>query len=87
MKPVLAKWVSYPIFLWITTCKILFIVGDNVGKTPMNTRLCIGRSDKKSRLIMLLFLRRFLCTTALNVQNGCGYFLSNLWMPEWSFNS
>lgn len=33
METVVALFPSYPIFLWITGCKILFIVGDQFWKT------------------------------------------------------
>jgi len=33
MKPVVEFFSSYPIFLWITWCKILFIVSDQFGKS------------------------------------------------------
>ena len=33
METVVAVFPSYPIFLWITWCKILFIVGDQFWKT------------------------------------------------------
>ena len=33
METVVGLFPSYPIFLWITWCKILFIVGDQFWKT------------------------------------------------------
>jgi hypothetical protein len=33
METVVGLFPSYPIFLWITGCKILFIVGDQFWKT------------------------------------------------------
>lgn len=36
MEPVLALFSSYPTFLWITWCKILFIVSDQIWKTLFN---------------------------------------------------
>ncbi|WP_409516353.1 hypothetical protein [Atlantibacter sp.] len=33
METVLSSFTSYPIFLWITWCKILFIVSDLIWKT------------------------------------------------------
>ncbi|WP_376749936.1 hypothetical protein [Atlantibacter subterraneus] len=38
MEPVLSSFTSYPIFLWITWCKILFIVSDLIWKTQLRQR-------------------------------------------------
>ncbi len=77
MEPVCAKKLSYPSFLWITTGKILFIVGDNVGKTVRPFAASQDRPDKNPRVIMLLFPRFFFCETAADRQNRAGYFLIN----------
>lgn len=45
METVVALFPSYPIFLWITGCKILFIVGDQFWKT----RFHHFHSDKKMK--------------------------------------
>nr|WP_160249742.1 hypothetical protein [Mixta theicola] len=86
MKPVVVKKMSYPIFLWITTGKILFIAGDNVGKRVKQASARRGAPDKKPRLIMLLFPRVFRCAAAANTSGGRGYFLSNLQVAEWSLD-
>lgn len=77
MEPVCEKKLSYPRFLWITTCKILFIVGDNVGKTERRFVASPERANKNPSVIMLLFRGFSLCTAALHRQNRGGYFLSN----------
>ncbi|MGD8108415.1 hypothetical protein ACQE32_17450 [Pantoea sp. FN0302] len=55
METVCEKKLSYPMFLWITRCKILFIAGDNVGKTATPFALPVARQNKIPRFIMLLF--------------------------------
>mgnify|MGYP000950715342 CR=1 FL=1 len=77
METVWEKKLSYPMNLWITGGKILFIAGDNVGKTP--ARFCppLTRPDKIPRFIMLLFPD---CQVRQGVDNPPavgGYFLSN----------
>ena len=51
MEPVVGLFPSYPTFLWITWCKILFIVGDQFWKTRFYT-VFISRmmSRKKSHM-------------------------------------
>jgi len=55
METVCGKKLSYPMFLWITGCKILFIAGDNVGKTLAPFQRAQNGANKNPRLIMLLF--------------------------------
>ncbi|WHP32338.1 hypothetical protein QMG90_05245 [Trabulsiella odontotermitis] len=38
---------SYPIFLWITGCKILFIVSDQFRKTSFAVSDCVPENIKK----------------------------------------
>ncbi|RJT27470.1 hypothetical protein D6029_02420 [Buttiauxella izardii] len=46
MEPVVGFFTSYPIFLWITRCKILFIPGDQNGKRFFHNPDMIILSDK-----------------------------------------
>ncbi len=48
METVVRVMPSYPIFLWITWCKILFIVSDQIWKTASSTlaKLLVKRNKK-----------------------------------------
>ncbi|MDV0341163.1 hypothetical protein V8953_20940 [Klebsiella michiganensis] len=53
----MALFPSYPIFLWITGCKILFIVGDQFWKTRFHHFHSGKKVKKKSiRIIKLSYL-------------------------------
>ncbi|WP_418000031.1 hypothetical protein [Klebsiella michiganensis] len=57
METVVALFPSYPIFLWITGCKILFIVGDQFWKTRFHHFHSGKKVKKKSiRIIKLSYL-------------------------------
>jgi hypothetical protein len=47
METVVGLFPSYPIFLWITGCKILFIVGDQFWKTRFH-HFHSGKKSKKN---------------------------------------
>ncbi|PNS10992.1 hypothetical protein COO59_13745 [Mixta theicola] len=77
METVWEKKLSYPMFLWITGCKILFIAGDNVGKTPTRFEPPLTRPNKILRFIMLLFPRFYVRLAANKLPVTGGYFLTN----------
>ncbi len=57
METVVGLFPSYPIFLWITGCKILFIVGDQFWKTPFHHFHRGKKNEKKViRIIKLSYL-------------------------------
>ncbi|CAM6294496.1 DUF418 domain-containing protein [Citrobacter sedlakii] len=47
METVVAVFHSYPIFLWITWCKILFIFSDQNWKTGFHVAQLTALSSKK----------------------------------------
>lgn len=49
METVVGLFPSYPIFLWITWCKILFIVGDQFWKTRFY-KFHRGKKSQKSHM-------------------------------------
>ena len=75
METVCGKKLTYPMFLWITGCKILFIVGDNVGKTPQRDRAVVRQANKNPSVIMLLFAGFSLGGNTAKADNPGGYFL------------
>ena len=48
MEPVVVVIPTYPTFLWITGCKILFIVSDQIWKTSRPVAQHAKRADKFS---------------------------------------
>lgn len=54
METVVALFHSYPIFLWITGCKILFIVSDQNEGNLFNSLELAQPTDKKHRKIITL---------------------------------
>lgn len=56
METVVGLFPSYPIFLWITGCKILFIVGDQFWKTPFHHFHRGKKTKKVIRIIKLSYL-------------------------------
>ncbi|WP_408609097.1 hypothetical protein [Cedecea lapagei] len=44
MEPVVGLFPSYPTFLWITWCKILFIVSDQIWKSFFQ----VGRAKRQA---------------------------------------
>jgi hypothetical protein len=56
METVVGLFPSYPIFLWITGCKILFIVGDQFWKTRFHHFHSGKKSKKTIRIIKLSYL-------------------------------
>ncbi|WP_167373272.1 hypothetical protein [Pantoea alhagi] len=77
METVCEKKLSYPTFLWITRCKILFIAGDNVGKTATPFALPVAQRNKIPRFIMLLFPDITAHQSTEKIPEQGGYFLSN----------
>ncbi len=49
METVVGLFPSYPIFLWITGCKILFIVGDQFWKTRFH-HFHSGKKSQKNHM-------------------------------------
>lgn len=49
METVVGLFPSYPIFLWITGCKILFIVGDQFWKTRFH-HFHRGKKSQKNHM-------------------------------------
>ncbi|WP_415377594.1 MULTISPECIES: hypothetical protein [Enterobacterales] len=54
METVVALFHSYPIFLWITGCKILFIVSDQNEGNLFNSLELAHPTNKKYRKIIAL---------------------------------
>ena len=48
METVVPVFLTYPTFLWITWCKILFIVSDQIWKTFLAVAQQTERKGKKS---------------------------------------